>query len=62
MFVCLFVCFDRESLLKMLLGQKNSNFPNVVIFLSLCFVPQCSVIFTKGTMFVCLFVLIKSLY
>ena len=55
----MFVCFNRESLLKMLLGQKNSNFPNVVIFLSLCFVPHFSVIFTKGTMFVCLFVLIK---
>ena len=40
--------------LKMLLGQKNSSFPHVVIFLSLCLVPQCSVIFTSGIMFVCL--------
>ena len=35
-------------------GQKNSSFPHVVIFLSLCLVPQCSVIFTSGIMFVCL--------
>ena len=31
--------------LKMLPGQKNSSFPHVVIFLSLCLVPQCSVTF-----------------
>ena len=42
-FMILFVCFNQESQLKMFSGQKNSRFPHVVIFLSLCLVPQCSV-------------------
>ena len=46
--------------LKMFSGQKNSSFPHVVIFLSLCLVPQCSVNFWDRDN-VCLFVLIESL-
>ena len=46
--------------LKMFSGhKKNSSFPHVVIFLSLCLVPQCSVTFSDRDI-VCLFILTKS--